>query len=165
MITKLKKDVCRSFRNLLSLLADGDSIEECEELKEALSDLEYYLPNILSEKYDFWRNESLDGLYAAKALKIGHNEVELLGMSILITDQTLIPFYVSFSIADSSDYIEWLNCKIGELGQEGLIKIPYHSGKWKKKLYSLNEALIDWAYEITIPIELPSMKKDVYDYD
>jgi len=92
-----------------------------------------------------WRGEALDGLYPSRALKIGPRAAEVAGMCIIISDQTLTPFHVSLGVAETNDEIEWLYCRLGERTEDGILRIPYGSSKWKTRLYELDPANVEWV--------------------
>jgi hypothetical protein len=76
------------------------------------------------------------------------NQLKIIGKCILLSDQCLVPIYIQIRVSNSSDEIEWMECKLAELGKNGVIKIPYDSNQWKKELYILNEKRIRWHYSI-----------------
>lgn len=150
MGSKAKEIVTGNLRTILETLAQGESLEESESFRDVLSGLEFFLSDILIGKYPEWKYESLDGFHLAKASKIGVNQAELIGMCILNADQTLTPFHLRLKVAESKKGIEWLHCRLGENTEEGLLRIPYNSSKWKKYMYRLEASSIDWVYEVTI---------------
>jgi len=89
---------------------------------------------------------SLDGIYVGNISKSNGNQLKIIGMCILISDQSLVPVYIQIKVSNSSDEIEWMDCKLAQLGENGVIKIPYASNQWKKELYTLDENRIKWYY-------------------
>ncbi len=113
MPLKSEEIICCDLRPILSSLEDGDNIQDSEELNEVLVGLEVFLSIIFQDRYNEWKYEGLDGIYLSKALRTGLNEAELIGICILISDQTLTPIHIRLRLAISSDEIEWLDCKLG----------------------------------------------------
>jgi len=148
--SRAEQIVSSNLRVILGPLAQGDTINDSENFRIVLSGLEYFIPAVLGDKYHFWKGESLDGFYLTKASKTTENEAELIGMCILISDQTLTPFHIRLRVAAYKDEIEWLNCRLGERREGVLLKIPYGSSKWGKYMYNLEVNSIDWVYEVTI---------------
>jgi hypothetical protein len=134
---------------VLAPVSVGTPIAESEALHELLEALERYLPAVLQRAYpEAWRFEGLDGLYLARATKTGPRTVELTGMCLLITDQALTPFQVSLRAAESTGQIEWVHCRLGERTGNGLLRIPYASTEWRKRLHLLKISTIEWVYDI-----------------
>src|SRR5690606_4290777 len=59
------------------------------------------------------------------AIKTGPRHVEIAGICILITDQTLTPYHVQLRLAARADEIEWLDCRLGEVRDGVMVRIPY----------------------------------------
>jgi hypothetical protein len=150
MIPRVEQNTARSLRAALAGLENGVSIEGSDDFRELLSGLEVFLPAILREVHQEWHDESLDGFHVAVAQKTGPCEAELIGLCILISDQTLTPIHVRLRGAATKDEIEWLECKVGEtgLGKAGMVRMPYDSPKQAKMLFTLADRLgsIHWAY-------------------
>jgi hypothetical protein len=157
MPSKAEKYSAKHFGLILSSLKIGDRIKESKEFQDALGGLEIYVPEILSDKYAFWKGEGLDGFYCSDAIKSGPYEAKLLGMCILISDQSLTPFYFNFGLSDSLNRFEWLVCKLGENGKNGLIRHPYES--WPKELHKLRVDSITWEFEISFGEKTKSRQK------
>ena len=137
---------------VLDVLTPGARIEESEDLRELLGALERYLPEVLRRAYpEAWRCESLDGLYLAGAIKTGVRTAELTGMCILITDQTLTPFQVGLRVAATADHIEWVHCRLGERLDGELLRVPYASTKWRKRLHAFDASMVEWVYDVEAP--------------
>jgi hypothetical protein len=69
-------------------------------------------------------------------------------MCVLITDQTVPPFQVGLRAAESTDQVEWIHCRLGERAGDGLLRIPYASTEWRKRLRLVHTSTIEWVYEI-----------------
>ncbi len=157
MPSKAEKCAAEHFGVILSSLKVGDRIEESKEFQDALSGFEYYIPDILSKKYEFWQGESLDGFYCVDATKSGPCEALLEGMCILISDQSMTRFYLHFGLSDSFKRIEWLICKLGESGENGLVR--YKTPFWEKDFNKKGVSSIRWEFEISFGIKRKSRQK------
>ena len=159
LVTPLERLAAGEVRRILAPLAVGTPIADSVDLNAFLSTLERYLPEALERKYpNPWRSESLDGLYPSRALKIGPRAAEVTGMCILLSDQTLTPFHVSLSVGENSEEIEWLYCRLGERTEDGLLRIPYGSSRWKTRLHALDPSKVEWVYEVEFPEGSSAMK-------
>jgi hypothetical protein len=152
MASRAEQSISRSLRAILADLPDGASIADSEQFREALSGLEFFLPHqVLNEIYPEWNYESLDGILPLGARKRGEGEAEIVGLCILISDQTLTPLHVRLQVAASTDEVSWLECRLGERGKHGMVRTPYESSSAvAKRLYALNGKpdLIDWVYKV-----------------
>jgi len=152
VVSKTEETVARSLYANLEGLADGASMGDSDDFQNVLAGLEYYLPAVLGEVHQEWRYESMDGFQLAVARKTGPREAELIGLCILISDQTLTPIHVRLRTSASGDEIEWLTCKVGEAGdgKGGMVRVPYHSDKGSKRLFTVVDRLdsIDWVYSV-----------------
>jgi hypothetical protein len=86
------------------------------------------------------------------ARKTADGEVEILGLCIIVSDQTVTPLHVRLQVTASTDAISWLECRLGERGKQGMVRMPYDS--WTvmaKRLYALDgkHNLVDWLYKAT----------------
>jgi hypothetical protein len=159
---------------ILSGVPDGCDISHCEPFAELLAALEGFILQVLREAQPEWEHESLDGVLPVFARKTRDGEVEILGLCILISDQTLSPFHLRLELAASGEEISWLECRLGErstlgtksnilmwqlerrlnkLGQkleEGMLQTPYGSSKATKRLHALrgDPAEIEWFYKV-----------------
>lgn len=121
--------------------------------------LELFLPAVLSELYEEWQRESLDGFYPIRLRKVGDREIELFGLCILISDQALAPIHLRIQFDHQHDKMTWLTLKIGEkadvvLGDacfRFLTRVPYSSlDSALREIYRLGDPeKIDWAYKVT----------------
>ncbi len=68
-----------------------------------MSALERVLPEYLAEVYDFWQGESLDGVYAEVAHKIGTHAVELVGLGLTLNEQEFLALRVRLGLREASD--------------------------------------------------------------
>ncbi len=150
MASRLEQDLSRSIRAVLADLPDGARIPDSEEFREVNLGLEYFLPEVLREIHPEWRHESLDGIIPLVARRTRQGEAEIVGLCILISDQTLTPLHLFLQIAPSVDEVSWLECRLGEKGKHGMVRTPYDKMS-SKRLYALegNADGIEWVYKVT----------------
>lgn len=150
MASSLEQNLSRSLRAILADLPDGARIPDSEQFREVTSGLEYLLPEVLREIHPEWRHESLDGILPLVARKTREDEAEIVGMCILITDQTVTPLYLHLQIDPAADEVSWLECRLGERGKHGMMRTPYNQMSGKR-FYALegNADLIEWVYKVT----------------
>jgi hypothetical protein len=124
-------------------------LSDTPHLKSVCSALEHYLPAVLREVHAEWRHESLDGVFCELACKTGRREIELAGLCILISDQTLTPYHVRLRVAEA-DEIEWLDCRLGEIRNGKMVRIPYGYGPASRgKLWAAYRLdRIEWRYHV-----------------
>ncbi|KNY25864.1 hypothetical protein [Pseudobacteroides cellulosolvens] len=149
MTQKIEKSLSKLIGIIINKFESGVDIYDSEELREALSLFETFISLELRKKYDDWEYESLDGIYEGQILMTGKNKISIIGMCVLVSDQSYIPIYINIEISDSTDEIVWMDCKLAELGQNGIIKIPYNSNRWNKQMYALDVNTIAWYYSIS----------------
>ena len=153
MASSAEQRISCSLRALLAGLLDGASISASEQFREILSFLNFFLPHqVLSEIYPEWNQESLDGILPILARKTRDGETEILGLCIIISDQTLTPIHVRLQVAASNDEISWLECRLGQRGKDGMVRTPYDSlSAVARRLCALDGRpdLIDWVYKVT----------------
>ena len=119
MSPKAEEILNRCLRTVLTPLSTGDSIEESDGFSPFQVALTRVVPNTLAEVYDYWRYEGLDGFRFAVARKLGPEEAEFVGLCLLVGSQAWIPLHFRLRIAPESDHIDWLDCKVGDLGNGG----------------------------------------------
>ena len=135
----------------LSSLRVGDNIDESEHFREFQGALERFLPECLAENHPSpWRKESLDAFRFALRRKVGPNEVELLGVCLLISDQTWTPFRALLRASSTDTGLDRVDFTLGEtdgLGR-GMVRTPYASSKLTELLYRLanRPESVDWSY-------------------
>lgn len=153
--SKAETIACESLRAALAGLGDGAPVPDSPEFERFLSALEWVLPEYLAEVYDFWQGESLDGVYAEVAHKIGTRAVELVGLGLTINEQEFLALRVRLGLREASDEIEWLEARLGEETAEGLRRVPYSLDRLKKEMHSTAQRIgeIDWAFAIEYRVE------------
>jgi hypothetical protein len=151
--SKAEEIVSRSLRTLLRPLPVGASIEDSDEFITFQTALTRVIPSTLGETYDCWRHEGLDWFRFAVAHKLGPEEAEFVGLCLLVGNQAWIPLHLRLRIASENNCIDWLECKVGELGNDGerVTGTPFGSTRETKLLYSVVNRLgsIPWTYQIT----------------
>jgi hypothetical protein len=152
MASKAEQIVSRSLRTMLGSVPNGGNLPDSEHLDDVLGGLMYLIPDILREVHDEWDYESLDGIIPIVARKAGELEAEILGMCYLISDQRLAPIHIRLQVSPSSDEILWLECRLGERGEHGMVRVPYEFlDRASKRLHALagREDRMDWVYKVT----------------
>jgi hypothetical protein len=152
MMSIAEQSLSRSLRSVLADLPNGTSIPDSEQFREVLSALEYFIPVFLGELHREWTFEGLDGVLPVVSRKTGEGEAEIFGLCIIIGDQTLTPLHVRLQVAASDDEISWIECRLGEQGQHGMVRTPYgFLNAMMKRLYTLEGRadLVDWVYKVT----------------
>ncbi|WP_417387917.1 hypothetical protein [Gimesia sp.] len=135
--------------------AVGAPFEETEDCRRLLSAFDYFIPEVLAEIHPEWKSDALDDLIPLVAKRSGEREAIHFGLSWLIRDQTVVPTYVQLQIDPDLDRVNWLECRIGERGPQGMLRRPGNS--FDRQLYRLQdrEDLIDWAYHVTFGEKTP----------
>jgi len=154
MTSTTEANVSRMLRELLARLPIDGEIGDSADFRTVLIFLERFLPTVLAEVYPEWlgEGESLDGIYPHIARKTGEREIEIFGLCILISDQNMTPIHLRIQVADAADEISWLELRLGEKGQDGIVKTPYPGdGSIYKKLHAVNGRAekLGWVYKVT----------------
>ena len=150
-ISKTESHTCVDLRPILDELPIGSRIPDSDLFRRALSGLEYFIPAVLGEVHDEWRDGDLDGIFPDVSLKTAERELEVIGLCIFIGDQGLTPIRLRLQLDATTDAISWLECWVGETTAEGMLRIPYtEESRWRNKLNSLSESVesIDWTYHV-----------------
>lgn len=151
----------RASRHLRAVLADvplGKSIPASELFRDALSGLEYFIPQVMEELYDEWTPGLLDGILDVWTRKTGEGEIVILGICIRTSDQTVTPIHLRLRLAVDADEIAWAECRVGERDRDGTVWKPYENGaNMEKRLHVMDgrHDLIDWAYTATVGARRP----------
>lgn len=150
MVSDVERSISVLMRSNLSKIECGSDIFDSELISKLLSLLETFITLEIRKRYQDWKYESLDGIFTEKISKTDKNQFCFVGMSILTIDQSLIPIFVHIKISDSQDRFDWVELKLAEHGENGIIKIPYNSNRWRKKLYILDSKSINWYYSVKL---------------
>lgn len=141
-----EQELAREIRAALDGMVVGENIPDSISFRNAMRALEWFIPQLLREVHPEW-NEALDGVYPQVAVKTGENEAEIIGMCILISDQTCTPLHVRLRAAIDMNEIESLECRLGEIARDGKMRrIPYGTNRSRDLavVHRLND--IVWAY-------------------
>ncbi len=154
MTSKAEAKTCHGLREIVDELQQGAQIPDSVGFRESLSGLEYLLPEVLAAEHHWWRYEGFDGILPAVARKVGPQEIEVIGVCILISDQSVTPIYVRLGLSSEADEIAWLECKVGEPGDRdgGLHRDSYESRRIASDLASVGDraSQINWVYTARI---------------
>jgi hypothetical protein len=151
MVSIPEQRLSRSLRAVLDDLPNGASIPDSKQYREVLTALQYFIPVVLGEIHREWTFQGLDDVVPVEARKTGEGEVELFGVCCIVSDQTLTPLHVHLQVAAPDDEISWLECRLGERGQDGMVRKPYgFLSEMTKRLRALDGRveLIDWVYKV-----------------
>ena len=142
--------VCEMLSPLLTSHAVGDAIGPRPDGNYLFSSLEFFLPEVLREIHDEWQYESLDGLYARAFDKSGEHEIELVGLTIFISDQTLTPIHLQLQLSPSHDHVSWVNLRLGERIGGECRREPYSRSQTTGTMFHVVERLdtIEWFYHV-----------------
>lgn len=144
----LENSLAVDLRTLLHDVEAGGDIPDTPYLRSVLSRLEAYLLAVLREVHAEWKHESLDGVFCELGRKTGDREVEFAGLCLLITDLTLTPYHVRVRLADEADEIEWLDCRLGEIRNGELVRIPYNAYAGGRLSVAGRLQSITWKYHV-----------------
>jgi hypothetical protein len=147
-----EQKLSRSLRLVLADLRNGASVPDSEQFREVLTSLQYFIPVILGEIHREWKFWGLDDVLPTKARRTGEGEIEIFGLCCFVSDQTLTPVHLYLQVSTSTDEVSWLECKLGESGENGMLRTPWPSSSaMSKLLYTLKgrEETIEWVYKVT----------------
>ena len=154
-MSEAEQQVTRSLAALLDRVSDGETFSnDCDQLSKTLGLLERFIPATIEQVYDEWQDESIDGFRLPIVRKTGPHEVELIGLAILTSDQSVTPVHLRIQVCPAMQEIVWLEFKVGKpgLGRGGLDRIPYGSQpaeKWLKNILATETAPdIKWVYQV-----------------
>jgi hypothetical protein len=150
MASKAERIFSQSLRTILAELSVGANIEHSDQFRNALAGLEFCLPELLGSE---WHDE-FDGFEFIVARKTGDRQAEMIGLCLLISDQTLTPIHLHIQIASKEDEVSWLDCKLGEKGKHGMVRTPYRLlDAALKRMYEYcflaGRDVIDWVHTVT----------------
>ena len=149
-ISKSELIVCERLRPILASMPSDAAIAHFGNRRQALTALDFYLPEVLRQSHPEWEHESLDGIYPEVARKTGVDELEIIGLCKIISDQTLTPIHLRLQLDSVADAVSWLDCRLGESAAGGMLKVPYSPsivyGSKPSVLARLES--IDWVYRV-----------------
>jgi hypothetical protein len=148
--SRAEQIVGRFVRAVGSGLPEGAAVNASAELRDALQGLEYFIPEVLRQIDSMWENESLDGFLPLYARKSGERELEVYGLCVIISDQTLTPLHLRVRAAESRDEVEWMRCRLGEAEGGQMTRRPYSRVAVAEMLTRLEGRTehIDWVYRV-----------------
>ncbi|MFC1757392.1 hypothetical protein ACFL2H_01315 [Planctomycetota bacterium] len=111
---------------------------------------------MLGEVHAFWKHESLDGVFHERAIKTSEGQAEIAGLCILISDQTLTPYHVQLRVAPNVEEIEWLDCRVGEIRDDTMVRIPYNAQSAGRRSVVDRLDSIDWKFHVGFGDPIPS---------
>lgn len=121
------------------------------------SALELFLPRLLRSVYPAWNTESLDGLFVEQAVKSNESTLVIRGACIIMSDQTLTPFFAELFVSQEANARIACLIRLGEPGRGTLgISGPKCASR---EATGYRQVLIDryehiqWVYVFPIPRE------------
>ena len=151
MASKTEEMISQSLRTILADLPNNAQIDHSGQFQQTLNGLEFFLPTVLGPEW----NDELDGFHPVLVRKIAEREVEIIGLCILINDQTLAPIHLRIQIASNRQEVSWLQCNVGVKGNDEMVRTPYESlNSTLKRMHEYcflerNADKIDWACKVT----------------
>jgi len=91
--------------------SDLPNSNECSNVRDALMYLERLVPDWLSEVYDDWKHESLDGFDFRLARKTDNCEAEFAGLAWLMS-QDRVPIHIRLRVSDAANQVTRLQLRI-----------------------------------------------------
>jgi hypothetical protein len=154
--SSLETIVAHQLSTLLDKSATGLAID-LTPYPELFDSLERFIPHLLSLRYPEWEWESLDGLYTVMAQRLDSETAEFAGMCILISDQTITPFFIRLTLTTLHDSIASYRVSLGESGSGrlGISGPPCNTHGASKILANIGARLdkIRWVYRVESEIE------------
>jgi hypothetical protein len=144
-----EQDLSRLLRVILADLADGASFAESEHIRRLSSDLEWFLTEVFDELYPEWKWQFIDGVHPFAARKTGDGEAELFGACDLLPGGEVLPLHIRLQVAATTDVISWLECKLGERGQERQARESLIAVTKRLNALDLRADRIDWLHKVT----------------
>ena len=142
--------LCEMLSPLLRSHSVGDPIGPPPDENYIFSSLEFFLPEILRERHNEWHHESLDGLYPKIFRKTAEHEIEFVGLTIFISDQTLTPIHLQLQLSPDHDCVSWVDLRLGERIDDNCRREPYSQSQTTGTMFHVAERLdsIDWFYHV-----------------
>jgi hypothetical protein len=147
-----EQHLARDLRSVLRDVEIGDRIPESEVFRDALSALEYYIPEVLREVHPEWKHESLDAVFPECSTKSAEHEIDIVGTCIVISDQTMVPTHTRIRVSATTNAIVSMQCKLGELAGKAMERIPYGGNHGCRLHVASREETIQWAYDVAFGV-------------
>ncbi len=151
-----EQHLARDLRTVLQNVDVGDHIVDSDDLREAMSTLEYFIPQVLREIHPEWKHESLDAVFPEIVTKKAKYEIEIIGTCIIISDQTMVPTYNWIRVSATDDVIESMQCKLGELTGDTMKRVPYGSNSGCRIPIASRVDSVKWAYHVAFGLDKTS---------
>ena len=90
----------------------------------------------------------MDGVFHELAIKTAACQAEIAGLCILISDQSLTPYHVRLRYASHVDEIEWLDCRLGEIREDKLYRVPYNCNRGVIRSVADRLESIEWQFHV-----------------
>ncbi|GAB5407546.1 MAG: hypothetical protein Aurels2KO_57770 [Aureliella sp.] len=135
---------------LLASHSVGDPINPRPNNNYIFSSLEFFLPEILRERHKEWQHESLDGLYPKTFRKTAEHEIDFVGLTIFIPDQTFTPIHLQLQLSPDHDCVSWVDLRLGERIGNNCRREPYSRSQTTGTMFHVAERLgsIEWFYHV-----------------
>ncbi len=146
-ISTAEDRLCEWLRLILDSLPPQAAIDHSEDFQKVLLALEWFLPEVVGEIHP--ECPALDGVYPAQAQKHSEDEIEIVGICCLMS-QDLTPFHLKLQLATSGKSVCWLECCLGEVIDGGMRKVPYTNSIVNgNKLHVIKRLdSIEWFYQV-----------------
>ena len=122
-------------------------IVESAEFRDVLSGLERFLVEVFQEIHPEWHREGLDGILPELARKNGDNEIEIVGLCIVLSDQTLAPLHLRLQLDPTENSVSWLECRLGQAMGDPARRVPYTTNHGRLPVLARLDS-VDWAYHV-----------------
>jgi hypothetical protein len=139
-----------SLRTLLAADVPPDDLPQSAELIDLRVRLESLTTMLLREKYLDWDRDGLDDILLAQVQRTGIDSVEVLGLALLIEDESIVPIQFELRLEDGDLA---LICRLGEPGAEGGMKRPRlrTNEMFPRLQWAAGRSASDaWAYEVRL---------------
>ncbi len=146
-ISATEQRVCDLLRPMLRSSLVGEAIATPANDAYVFGPFEIFLSSVLCEVHAEWRRESLDGIYPRLFRKTAAREIELIGMAVFISDQTLTPLHLRLQLSRDYDCVSWMELRLGERVEGQCRRDPYDSSKAMQKVVDRLDS-IDWYYHV-----------------
>ena len=150
--TAAEQCLARHLHAVLREIKIGDRIPESEDFREAMSSLEYFIPEVLQEIHPEWKHECLDAVFPECSTKTAEHEIEIVGTCIVISDQTMAPTHTRIRVSPTADAVESMQCKLGELAGSQMKRIPYGGNHGCRLHVASRKETIQWAYHVAFGV-------------
>ena len=150
-VSSAERIVSQSLRQVLANLPNGERIPDSQQFGHALIGLGRFIPEVIGEIHKEMQGQGLDDVFAGVARKTGEREAEILGICCFLSGG-LTPFHLHLQVSACDDEISWLECRLGERGEIGMVRLPCGSSTAvMRRLASLEARAdgIDWFYKVT----------------